>query len=352
MRIRTILLLALLYVWFGKDGISQTTEISPDCTIPFSFSAASAPLNAPSTSPYYSNKAKQCGTWVISFQAPTTVTAISLALQSASDAGGNPGTFGTFSGTAVAGTNPFGNSDLPNAFAVVQGNPAYVRVHLTSATGTGTITGFAYGWIIPPQVYTSGGGGGATSNVNVIQWGSTNTTLGQKAMAASVPVALASDQTNLPTLPVGATQAMADGFSNSPTVPEANNSGATPATMRVFPFEFNGTSWDRMFACTNQADVALSGTSYTQVVAASGSTVIRICNFIYSSASGGNPVVNTVTLAFGTCNSSPTEAWNVGGVTGYTDNFDGSIRGTAGAALCVKESVGNADHVTVTYSQF
>lgn len=39
---------------------------------------------------------------------------------------------------------------------------------------------------------------GVTGDVNVQEWGGTPTTLGQKAMAASVPVVVASDQTNLP----------------------------------------------------------------------------------------------------------------------------------------------------------
>jgi hypothetical protein len=44
---------------------------------------------------------------------------------------------------------------------------------------------------------TSGGGGGG-GNVNVTQWGSTNTSLGQNNMANSVPVAIASNQSNVP----------------------------------------------------------------------------------------------------------------------------------------------------------
>ena len=49
----------------------------------------------------------------------------------------------------------------------------------------------------------------ANQSVNVNQWGGTSTTLGQKAMSASVPVAIASDQSNLnvvvaSALPVGA----------------------------------------------------------------------------------------------------------------------------------------------------
>lgn len=48
-------------------------------------------------------------------------------------------------------------------------------------------------------IHGAGAGGGGTpsdpSEVNVIEWGSVATSLGQKAMAASVPVVLASDQT-------------------------------------------------------------------------------------------------------------------------------------------------------------
>lgn len=46
---------------------------------------------------------------------------------------------------------------------------------------------------------TSGGTPSGTQDVNVTQWGGVATTLGQKAMAASVPVVVASDQSNLPT---------------------------------------------------------------------------------------------------------------------------------------------------------
>lgn len=43
------------------------------------------------------------------------------------------------------------------------------------------------------------GGGGVAENVNVSAWGGVATTLGQKAMAASVPVVIASDQSPVDT---------------------------------------------------------------------------------------------------------------------------------------------------------
>lgn len=50
------------------------------------------------------------------------------------------------------------------------------------------------------------GGGAVSENVNVAQWGGTATTLGQKAMAASVPVVIASDQSTLGVTPNTAAQ--------------------------------------------------------------------------------------------------------------------------------------------------
>ena len=104
-------------------------------------------------------------------------------------------------------------------------------------------------------------------------------------------------------------------------------------------------------ACTAQAEVSLSGTGYTTIVAGSGSTVISLCNVAMASASAGTPIVNTFTFAFGTCAGSPTEILSLPGVTGYTDQFLGSLAGTAGQAFCVKEAVANSDKVTVSYLQ-
>jgi len=70
-----------------------------------------------------------------------------------------------------------------------------------------------------------GGGGGVASDVNVIKWGGAATSLGQKDMAHSVPVVLASNQPALPVL-----------LSLDPVVPQfnvvngVNIIGNTPAT--------------------------------------------------------------------------------------------------------------------------
>mgnify|MGYP001568646427 CR=1 FL=1 len=127
------------------------------------------------------------------------------------------------------------------------------------------------------------------------------------------------------------------GASNAPTTitTSGGSSGPTPVTT----------------ACTGQIETALSGTGYTTIIAASGSTVISLCNLAVTSASGGVPNVNTFTLAFGTCGSSPTEIENISGVTGYTDQFFGSLAGTAGQAFCMKEATANSDKVFASFLQ-
>ena len=112
-----------------------------------------------------------------------------------------------------------------------------------------------------------------------------------------------------------------------------------------------GGSGTGISPCTSQAEVPLSGTGYTQIVAGSVGKVIYLCNVAWSSASTNVPVVNTFALAFGTCAGSPTQALNLPGITGYTDNFTASLAGASGAALCASESVANSDTVTVTYLQ-
>lgn len=104
-------------------------------------------------------------------------------------------------------------------------------------------------------------------------------------------------------------------------------------------------------SCTAQTQVTLSGTGFNTIVAASGSTVISLCNVEWTSASSGTPNVNTLTLAFGSCAGSPTVAVTAAGVTGYTDQFLNSLQGAAGAAFCASESVANGDTITVTYLQ-
>jgi hypothetical protein len=223
-----------------------------------------------------------------------------LELDSAPDNNGVPGSWSAFSGTVLAGANP--QTSTTNTYAILSGYNPWVSVILTAAGSSGTVNGTAYGCRIDNCAALFAASGGLTANVNLIEVGGASIALGQAPAANSIPVVLPS------------------------------NSSLT--------------------GCTSQAETALSGTGYTQIVAGSGTKVIHVCNIAWTSAASNVPVVNTFAVAFGSCSGSPTQILSLPGITGYTDNFFGSLAGAAGAALCASESVSNSDNVTVTYAQY
>jgi len=127
------------------------------------------------------------------------------------------------------------------------------------------------------------------------------------------------------------------GTNVSPSTVTASGGGGGPTTIAL--------------PCTSHKEVTLTGTGYNTLLAGSGTKIISICNIGIASASGGTPNTNTFSLAFGTCAGSPTEAANLPGVTGWTDQFFGTMAGTAGQAACFSEAVGNGDIVWFTYVQ-
>jgi hypothetical protein len=284
--------LIVLVLLASASLYSQQTSTTPDCqsggtTFAFTGNTDSAAIPARSTA-----TAQPCVAWRVTYEAPSTVTALTVTLQGAPDNGsGAPGTFVTFAGAVDDGTNPM-SVLTTGAFNVRPGASGvyypWVRIHLTAYMGTGTINTKVLGYRgtspAPP-------GASSVSSVNVTQVGGV-------------------------------------------TVPALNGALAT----------FNG--------CNLSAEVALSGTGYTTIVAASGSTVIYICKLAVTGSSGGNPVVTTFTMAQGVCAGAPTELQNMAGVTGLDSDYGGSLRSAAGAAFCAKESVANSDKVTVTYAQF
>jgi hypothetical protein len=124
----------------------------------------------------------------------------------------------------------------------------------------------------------------------------------------------------------------------------------TDGAIRRFASDTAGSQY-QFSACDTSAEVALSGTAYTQIVAGSGSQVIRVCKLFVTSSSGGAPTVTTFTVGFGSCAGTPTEKLIAAGVTGIDLDFSGALRGAAGDALCVKEGASQSDKVTVTYAR-
>lgn len=340
-RLRSFLFFASLVAACSHDGRAQAVQnvtIQPDCVIVINWTTVGQ------TSPTggFNNKTGGCTTWAMQV-ANSGFSTVSVTLQSAPDVAGAPGAWVTFAGgTIISPTpnnvNPIVTTSTGNLWEV--GPAAWVRALFASVgTGTGSVTGTLFG-CRQPNCSLNGVGGGPGTNVNA----TIVAPLGSQPAASSVSVALASDQ--IPLKVQGAAAAGA-AVSGNPNLTGGKDSSGNA---QDFATDTAGGLY-QWSACDSQAIVTLSGTGYNSVVTGTAAQVIRICNIAVTSASGGTPNVNTFSLAFGTCGSSPTEAVNVAGVTGYTDQFFGSLRGAAAAAFCVSESVANGDKVAVTYKK-
>jgi hypothetical protein len=290
------------------------TSTTPDCEFSPAFtgngdSNASAAFSTPSGKP--------CVAWKITYQAPTTVTALSITFQGAPDAGNTPGSFVTFAGSVQEGSNPItttpaGAIDVrPGASGVYY---PWVRIHLSGYMGSGTV------------------------NVHVLGYRGTT-----PAPAASSTVT--ADQP-------GSNTAQADAQSNTQAIPDWLVSGMLVAGFnRTLPYSFNGSTWDRNFVCTQSAPITLSGSGNTQVIGLSGSTIVRICHV---SLATGTPENIKITQGTGSnCGSSTAD------VTGFYQNvtsialdFGGSVRNSAGFAICINQSAAQTTGGVISYAQY
>ena len=330
---RTFLLLACIYAWFGCDGArgQSSTKVAPDCSVPFKFTATG---RAPANGYPAGSQQTGCVGWIVVYNS-TGYSALSLRLESASDSSGAAGAWGAFSGSSVtltgcAATNPM-TATTQSCLSINGYNP-WVSVNLQSVTGTGSITGFLYGCRIDncASLFQAAGGGGITQNVNLAQVnghttqeGGTNGSLAVGGQAASG----SADAGN--PLKVGGSNGTND----------YNLLVESPGNIQQFS------------ACTSQVETTLSGTGYNTIVTGTALQVIRVCKIVALSASGGSPVLNTFSIAHGTCGSSPTEILNYPAVTGIAEEYGGALRTAAGESLCLSESTANSDKVTVFYAK-
>lgn len=219
--------------------------IRPDCQIPFTFTSTG-------TTSTLDNRQGGCTFWTVTYSS-TGFSAISLVLQSAPNSSGVPGAWTTFAGATISvGVNP--NVATTQAFTQLVGYNPFVRMNLASATGSGTVVGFAYGCRTPGcGAGGTGGGGGATSNVNVAQVAGTPTVTGGVAGL----------------LAVGGTAANGAAISGDPVL-TAYWDGAN---VRVPVF------------CPNSADINVSSLGENQIVALSGTRKIYVCQLQITAAS-------------------------------------------------------------------
>jgi hypothetical protein len=186
-----------------------------------------------------------------------------------------------------------------NASVGTNGQPA--PLFSTEIGGINTVTGFLnpYSATAPGVegavlMTVQGATSGVPLNTNVAQWGGVATTLGQKAMAASVPVVIASDQSDVPVnlhKIGGAAYVLGQAVmaSSAPVVIASNQTPipVTPAALSVF--DVNLTEVGGSAVALGQTTMSAS----IPMVIASDQTAV--------------PVSGTVTANQGTANATP---WN------------------------------------------
>lgn len=135
--------------------------------------------------------------------------------------------------------------------------------------------------------------------------------------------------------------AAGDGRSNAASgffsVKNGANGSGVPAL--VYPFWFNGASWDRQSYCTTSAPITVTGTSDTQIVALTASQIIRICDITVTL--GGTAPTMTVEYGTGTnCATGKTAltgamAPNTGTNLSINPGPMAALRSGSGAAVCL-----------------
>lgn len=345
---------------FAAPGVHgqavQPVIEQPDCS--FFFSLTTTTGRFPTAG--YDNRFKGCVTWAVTYF-NAGFTPVSLELQSAPDSSGAAGSWVSFAGTVVAGTNPM--TSTTQTFMVASGYNPWISVK-NNSTGAGTITGFAYGFQAPPLTYTTTGAG--VQDVNLEQVNGAAISLGQALMSASLPVAIASNQGNVPfnLAAVAGTATVTGGVGGSVGVGGVGAAGAAVTGNPLLGGGSDGTNarfWRadtqgnqmQYLGCNASATVALSGTGLTEIVAGTASQIIKVCKIFVTSASGGAPVVNTFSIARATVTSCGTATVLAAptAVTGFDLDFGGALQSGSGQSICISESVANSDVVTITYQK-
>lgn len=239
-------------------------------------------------------------------------------------------------GGAIAGTACTANGEATSA-SPTEAN--FVRINITAFSGTGSVN------IVYSGLSTIAGGSVSITG--------TVTTAGGAA-AGSAPSGnpvLVAGQDNAPTVRVVRTNAngglalistsvaAGDGVSAGPFIGDTG-SATFPGTVATYVYNGTGSNFDRQFYCPNSTTVNVAATT-TQIVAASGSTKIRVCSFILSP----NATAGSYAIEYGTGASCGTGTTSLSGTINalgtvaapvvYTGGNQSPLITPASQALCV-----------------
>jgi hypothetical protein len=280
----------------------QQVSMPPDCQIFFTFTTAgqTSPL---SPNHGLDNRTAGCTTWNFYYVSSGFAT-LDIRLESAPNNNGVPGAYATgfaVQPNIITGCNPCTNTT--GGFLWTVGSNAWVQVHLFAKTGSGVINGAAYGWKIPNA--SANGTAAPSANVNVNQWGGAATTLGQKVMASSVPVTLASDQSPIQTATI----------------------------------------------CDQQALFNLSVSGNTRIVTGTPAKSVRVCHISFSTGDAEN--VKLVEGTGATCAGAPADVTGLyTSITAMVLQPLGSLVVGSGLDLCLNQTGTQALGGLITYAVF
>lgn len=234
------------------------------------------------------------------------------------------------------------------------------------------------------------------SSVDIASVGGSPVSLGQKTMANSIPVAIASDQSAVPVVgnvgngsaasgnpvtvagwdaanvrriltdsqggirPAGNIgNPFVDGSTNSP--PYLNTDGGGITIFPAYNYAFNGSTWDRQFYCNKNVTIGpITTATTTQLIAGVASQKVRICSLIFANtaAATNNGTVKIVegtgaTCGTGTATLSATlflgdSTLADSNVTWSFGNGAALTNATAANNICVTSTVTNTPSITVT----
>lgn len=156
MKLYALLLLACASL-FGQAN--QNVIVQPDCVVSFTFVSTG--------NRQFDNRTGSCSTWTINYYA-TGFSGLSIIVETAPDNGGTPGSWSTF--TAATGSNP--NTSTASAQSTFGSTTSYfpwVRVRVSSITGTGKIVGSLFAYKLSAKSGSGGGGGGLTQAYTTVE---------------------------------------------------------------------------------------------------------------------------------------------------------------------------------------
>jgi len=265
------------------------------------------------TSAVIDNRVKMCSLWVVTYNS-TGFSALSIQLDTANDVSGSAGTFALSTGTVLEGANPstaVNCQTTSNCQFIINGYAPWVRLNFTSKTGTGTLTALAFGTTAPSPVTTITPGGGGSPCPGTV--GTPCVVDGPDATGAA------------------------------PTKPPVQAAGLD-GSGNILPFQF-----PTLVGATN---VTTSGN--TQIIAASGTTVIRLGMLEFTPITSGNSV--NFKLVYGTgvnCATGATDLTAVqSNVLAYSHDFTFPLNVPAGKALCYNIDAATPTNVTYEYSRY